>query len=113
MDKPTEYPALYHVLREASISRESALAVCGSLDSLGLPWLNSNTAGSALLQWRREGINRRLARIRMLCKDLLQDANDRRNDVQDLQDVHPEQLTILDFLEQIGELCGDKKHGHT
>jgi len=106
MPDEIEYPALYHVLREANISRESSLAICGAVDSCGLQWISSATLGSALLQWRREGVNRRLGRVRVICKDLLDHLKDTEGQAYDCKNVHAEQLTIVDFLEQVSQLAG-------
>ena len=107
-----EITPLFVLLRECHISVDSARLVSASVDGLGLPWLNNSTLALALRQWRREAVNHRLARVRMLCEDLLQSVRNKGNQSNDGEDrVHSYQLTTEDFLVEVARLSGKQGGG--
>lgn len=105
---PDTYPALFVLLREAHVSAQTALSVCGAITAMDCPTLTCDDLASALLRWRRECVNKRLARLRVICKDLLESVEYRDGKLRNESEIeHPYQVTLEDFLAQLQSLSGN------
>lgn len=105
--KDRRVPTLALLLHEAGFSWSVADEFCGAIDSLGLDGARSDDLATALLLWRRDAVTKRLARIRVRCKELLEGRDKHVQQFEDLKsEIHPEQLTIEQYVEQLARGSG-------